>query len=44
MDDRPAERQVAELPVGLYEWTFAGEKRGRFRISTKDMQALTQRA
>lgn len=43
MGDRPTERMVAERLAELYDWQFGGKERGRFRISTKHMQALTGR-
>lgn len=43
MQGRPSERQVAERLAALYEEKFGGKARGRYRISMKQMRALTDR-
>ena len=43
MEDRPTERQVAETLAALYERSFGGKERGRYRVSMKHMRALTGR-
>jgi hypothetical protein len=43
MQDRPSERQIAERLAALYEDKFGGKERGRYRISMKQMRALTDR-
>lgn len=43
MDGRPSERQIAEQLAALYEQKFGGKERGRYRISMKQMRALTDR-
>lgn len=43
MQDRPSERQIAERLAALYEDKFGGKDRGRYRISMKQMRALTDR-
>lgn len=43
MESRPDARQVAERLVRLYEVTFGGKDRGRFRFSMKQMRVLTGR-
>ena len=41
--DRPTERDVAERLAALYDEAFAGKPRGRYRISSKHLKALTGR-
>jgi hypothetical protein len=41
MASRPGEREVAERLVALYEVSFGGKERGRYRFSMKQMRALT---
>ena len=43
MDERPSERQIAERLAALYQERFGGKERGRYRISMKQMRALTDR-
>ena len=43
MEGRPNERLVAERLASLYEDRFGGKLRGRYRISMKQMRALTGR-
>lgn len=43
MDRRPSGRQIAERLAELYEEKFGGKERGRYRISMKQMRALTDR-
>ena len=43
MQDRPSERRIAEQLAALYEDKFGGKDRGRYRISMKQMRALTDR-
>ncbi|MDH3968417.1 MAG: hypothetical protein OEU56_15480 [Rhodospirillales bacterium] len=43
MESRPNERLVAERLASLYEEKFGGKLRGRYRISMKQMRALTGR-
>ena len=43
MDNRPAEKEVAEQLAQLYERQFGGKPRGRYRISMKHMRLLTGR-
>jgi hypothetical protein len=43
MNGRPSERQIAECLAALYETRFGGKERGRYRISMKQMRALTNR-
>jgi hypothetical protein len=43
MNGRPSERQIAECLAALYEKRFGGKERGRYRISMKQMRALTNR-
>ncbi len=43
MDDRPTARQIAECLAELYGQPFGSKARGRFRISMKHMQAITDR-
>lgn len=43
MDDRPSEREIAERLAALYQERFGGKKRGRYRISMKQIRALTDR-
>lgn len=43
MEDRPTEKVVAEQLVELYDRSFGGKERGRYRISMKHMRLLTGR-
>lgn len=43
MEDRPSERRIAARLAALYEERFGGKERGRYRISMKQMRALTGR-
>jgi len=43
LDDRLDERLIAERLASLYEERFGGKVRGRYRISMKQMRALTGR-
>jgi len=43
MESRPSERQIAEQLAALYQEKFGGKERGRYRISMKQMRALTNR-
>ena len=43
MPTRRSEREIAEDLAELYEQSFAGKERGRYRISMKHMRALTGR-
>ena len=43
MEGRPSERQIAERLAALYERQFGGKERGRYRISMKQMRAITGR-
>lgn len=43
MDRRLSERQIAELLAALYQEKFGGKERGRYRISMKQLRALTDR-
>ncbi len=43
MQGRPDERLIAERLASLYEEKFGGKMRGRYRISMKQMRALTGR-
>ena len=43
MDDRPTQRQVAAQLAELYERSFGGKERGRYRVSMKHLRALTGR-
>ena len=40
---RPTERHVAEHLAALYERSFGGKERGRYRISMKHLRVLTAR-
>jgi hypothetical protein len=41
--ERPTEREVAERLAALYDEAFGGKPRGRYRISSKHLKALTGR-
>jgi len=43
MEQMSQERQIAVRLVALYEEAFGGKQRGRYRISMKQMRALTGR-
>lgn len=43
MNPRPSTRRMAECLAALYERKFGGKARGRYRISMKQMRALTGR-
>jgi hypothetical protein len=43
MEDGPSERRIAARLAALYEERFGGKERGRYRISMKQMRALTGR-
>ncbi len=43
MPTRRSEREIAEDLAELYEQSFAGKERGRYRVSMKHMRALTGR-
>ena len=43
MDERPSVRFVAEQLVELYDRSFGGKERGRYRVSMKHMKMLTGR-
>ena len=43
MTDRPTQRQVAVQLAELYERSFGGKGRGRYRISMKHLRVLTKR-
>lgn len=43
MAERLSEREIAEMLAALYEESFGGKPRGRYRISMKHLKALTGR-
>jgi hypothetical protein len=43
MSERPTEREVAAQLAELYQRSFGGKQRGRYRVSMKHLRVLTGR-